>query len=275
MPWPAISLNWARGPRNWLDRAIVAVGTGLCHPAAMDRPELGISKRNKAVIAGVVLVIQLALFAFLIQVFSPGLANRAVEAVVSTFTVTVTTPPPSPSPSPEKAAKPAGAAAEAGKKAVPHEAKAPVPKLDLSPRPAPKAASTGSANSSGARDSGQGTGAGGTGTGTGSGNGGNGQGGGAVSRAVKIAGDINSARDYPAATRDVRAGGRVVVVVTVGIDGHARNCRVRNPGPDPEADRITCRLIEDRFRFRPATNAAGEPVSSTYGWEQRWWDPRR
>jgi protein TonB len=45
---------------------------------------------------------------------------------------------------------------------------------------------------------------------------------------------------------------------------------VVEPSPDPEADRITCRLAEERFRFRPARNAGGEPVAAQYGWRQRW-----
>jgi periplasmic protein TonB len=45
---------------------------------------------------------------------------------------------------------------------------------------------------------------------------------------------------------------------------------VIRPSPDPEADAIVCRLAEQRFRFRPATDAAGNPVPATYGWRQEW-----
>jgi protein TonB len=114
------------------------------------------------------------------------------------------------------------------------------------------------------------TGAAGAGTGTGSGAGGNGQGGGGGSAAVKIAGDINSARDYPIASRDLRIGDHVVIALTVGTDGRPSACRVVRASRDPEADAITCRLAMARFRFRPATDAAGQPVIATYGWQQRW-----
>jgi hypothetical protein len=61
------------------------------------------------------------------------------------------------------------------------------------------------------------------GNGTGSGNGGQGQGGGgAVTKAVKIAGDINSARDYPRETRDQHIGDSVTVALTVGTDGRVK-----------------------------------------------------
>ena len=137
---------------------------------------------------------------------------------------------------------------------------------------APQAASTGDANTSGARDQGEGTGAGGPGDGTGSGRGGQGAGGIPVTGPVKIAGDINDARDYPTPPggREVRRGTEVIVYMTVGMDGRASNCRVTKPSPDPEADRITCELAVKRFRFKPAQNADGEPVPATYGWRQRW-----
>ena len=210
----------------------------------------------------------------LIHAFAPELPARLARDVTEAFNVTITSPPPpSPEPSPEHKEK-AGAAAEAGRKAVPKEVAAPKPKIVIIEKAAPPVASTGDAVTSGGRDAGQGTGAGGQGSGTGSGAGGQGQGGGAVTKAVKIAGDINSARDYPAATRDLRIGGEVIVALTVGTDGRVKNCRIHRPSRDPEADRITCRLATERFRFRPATDAAGNPVTSTYGWRQWWFDPR-
>jgi len=208
----------------------------------------------------------------LIRAFAPDFTTQAMETVVSTFSVTVTTPPPQPEPS--KQPKPAGAAAEAGKKAAPREVQAPKPKVELAKAAAPAAASTGSANTAGAMNAGAGTGGGGQGSGTGSGAGGTGTGGGAVRKAEKIAGDINSARDYPRETRDLRIDDHVVVMLTVGADGRARNCRVRRASRDPQADAITCRLAEARFRFRPATDASGNPVESSYGWQQKWFYPK-
>jgi len=87
---------------------------------------------------------------------------------------------------------------------------------------------------------------------------------------VKISGDINSARDYPRKSRDQRIGNSVIIVITVGVDGRPKACRIARPSPEPDTDRVTCELAMKRFRFRPATNAAGEPVESDYGWQQRW-----
>jgi protein TonB len=62
-------------------------------------------------------------------------------------------------------------------------------------------------------------------------------------------------------------------VLTVGTDGRVRSCRIHKPSPDAEADAITCRLARERFRFRPATDRAGNPIESEFGWQQRWFAP--
>jgi periplasmic protein TonB len=230
------------------------------------------SPRTKA--GAVVLVVALHVVAILaiIRAFAPDFTNMVADTVLRTITVTVTTPPPPPPPS---APEPAGRSGEEGKKAVPREVKAVKPRQDIARKnqPAPKATSSGSADSSGAVNSGAGTGAGGPGGGTGSGAGGSGQGGGG-SALVKTAGEINAARDFPKRTRSLRAGQAVTVEMTVGADGRASACRVVKPSPDPEADRIVCELAEKRFRFRPKTDAAGNPVAAKYRWQQRWWNPR-
>ena len=62
-----------------------------------DRDEdagLGLSRRAKGwVAAGTVLVV-VALGALILKAFAPNFTARAVESVLSTFTVTITTPPP-------------------------------------------------------------------------------------------------------------------------------------------------------------------------------------
>ena len=207
----------------------------------------------------------------LARVFAPDFTASVIEEATSLVTVTVYTPPP-PEPSPDPAQVEEGAAAEEGRRATPREVVAPpVPR----PRntPAPRAASTGRENASGARDQGAGTGAGGTGDGTGAGRGGGGQGGIPVTRPVKTAGDITNADvelfPIPPGGRQSRFGQEVVVYMTVGIDGRASNCRVTEPSNDPAADRIVCRLAVERFRFRPARDAEGNPVPADYGWRQR------
>lgn len=207
----------------------------------------------------------------LVRALAPDFSARAVDGVLSTFTVTITAPPPPPpSPPPPRPQREAAAAAPAARKAVAAATTAPPAKIPLPQKPAPRAGSTGAASTAGASTSGSGTGGGGIGAGTGSGAAGNGDGAGAVTKAEKTAGDINSARDYPRETRDVRDGDFVIIAMTVGTDGRASNCHIIRASRDPQSDAITCRLAESRFRFRPASDRQGRPVTSVYGWRQRW-----
>ena len=210
--------------------------------------------------------LHLLALALLVRAFAPDFTEQAIERVTALVAVTVTTPPPAPSPQPSE-----GAAAGEGRRATPREVAA--PKVRRPPRvPAPRASSTGTANMSGASEQGAGAGADGEGTGSGSGRGGGGTGGVPVTRPVKIAGDIDDARDYPTPPggRQVRNGHSVTIAMIVGVDGRASDCRVISPSPDPAADRLTCELAVARFRFRPATDTAGHPVPATYGWRQSW-----
>lgn len=218
-------------------------------------------------------ILHVAVFAGLVRAFAPDFSRAVVEQATSLVTVTVNTPPPpEPEPSPEPSPEPdEGAAGEEGRRATPREVTAPPAPLPI-PSPVPRAASTGTASTSGAREQGQGTGAGGEGEGTGSGRAGAGQGGIAVTRPVKIAGNIDDddIDDFPIPPggRESRIGQSVTVYMTVGVDGRASNCRVVEPSNDPAADRLVCQLAVQRFRFRPATDANGNPVPATYGWRQ-------
>ena len=210
----------------------------------------------------------------LARALAPQVVSSVQNEVLSTFSVTVTAPedPPPPPPVPEPRPD-EGAQGNPGREAVPQPVTAPSPAIQVrEDEPLPRASSTGTAATSGATDRGTGTGAAGEGTGTGAGRAGSGRGGIAVTKPQKIAGDISSAADYPTPPggRQIRRGQSVDIAMTVGIDGRASNCRVLSPSPDPEADRITCELAVERFRFLPARDANGDPVPATYAWRQRW-----
>lgn len=204
----------------------------------------------------------------LVRAFAPDITASVERSVVSAFTVTVTAPPDPPEAEPDE-----GAAGDPGKQAVPRPVTAPTPKVAVKrDQPAPRASSTGDAVTSGAKDQGDGTGAAGAGLGTGSGQGGSGQGGSAATRPVHISGGIDNARDYPVPDggRQARRGNEVIVKITVGTDGRASNCSIYRPSADAEADRITCQLVVERLRFKPATGRNGEPVAAPFYWKQRW-----
>ena len=232
--------------------------------------DLSAARGTRLGVVVLVALLHVAALLGLIRAFAPDFTAQVTKTVLSTFSVTVVTPPPAPEPSKEP--ERAGAAAEAGKKAVAREVKADKPKVELAKTPAPKAASTGIANSSGAKDAGTGTGAGGQGAGTGSGTGGNGSGGGLTRKVEKIAGAINSAKDYPRETRELRKDDYVIVAITVSAEGKPTACRIVRPSKDAQANAITCTLAMQRFRFKPATDVQGNPVASTYGWRQRWYE---
>lgn len=236
----------------------------------MAQADLSTPRPMRAAIAVLIVLLHVLAVGGLIRAFAPDFSAAVVENVREVLTVTVTSPPPPP-PSPESAT-PEGAAGSIGKQAVPRPVNAPKPKVVIADKPAPVASSSGAAQTAGARDSGEGTGAGGGGSGTGAGGSGSGQGAGGASKAVKIKGDIKSARDYPRTSREARVGDYVIVALTVGTDGRVKGCRIHRPSRDPEADRITCDLATRRFRFTPATDRAGNPVESVYGWKQEWWE---
>lgn len=228
--------------------------------------------RRKPKPGTIVLIVLLHIAAIygLARAFAPGMVATAEQSIVSTFTVTVTTPDEPPPPPEENEPVPdQGAAGDPGKKATPKPVTAPKVPIPQD-APMPKASSTGSDDTSGAKETGEGTGAAGQGEGTGSGNSGSGRGGVAVTKAVKIAGSISSAQDYPVPEggRQARFGTSVSVAILVGKDGLPKRCRVFRKSPFPETDRITCDLAMARFRFKPATDANGEPVESEFGWKQ-------
>ncbi|MEO1729361.1 MAG: hypothetical protein AAFR64_01330 [Pseudomonadota bacterium] len=220
-------------------------------------------------------VLHLGLFYLLAHAFAPELAGSVERDVIAAFDVSEPVPEPEPAPPPpqNRSQPDEGEQGSPGKQAVAAAISAPPAALPAAePEPLPAAASTGTASQAGARKEGEGTGAAGAGLGTGSGNSGRGQGGVAVTRPQHISGRIDNARDYPTPPggRNARRGTEVIVRVIVGVDGRARNCSIYRPSPDPEADQITCELVEERLEFRPAQDAYGNRVEAPFYWRQRW-----
>jgi protein TonB len=248
----------------------------------MTRAGYSVRSTRPRIAPGVALAVaflHLGLIVALVHAFSPDLGARIASQVLETIDVTVAPPPPKPSlpvapAQVARAAERTGAAAPAGPRSEAVPVAAPSARIVLATQAAAPVAGQGNAATAGASSAGQGTGAGGQGSGTGSGNAGSGTGVGGGAKVVKIAGDISAARDYPPATRELRLGDYVIVALTVGTDGRVKACRVHRASKDPQSDQITCRLATERFRFKPATDAAGNPVEAVYGWQQRWFDPK-
>ena len=220
------------------------------------------------------LAVALAVGVGLISGLDLSVVRRASEAINA---LAVPNPPSTPEPVP--ADKPADAAS--GEASAPNRHAKPAP-LEA-PRPivppitppdtsaAPKAGDGSETAAGAAPVAGQGTGAGGHGDGLGAGGSGTGTGG---TRPAWRSGAIVDA-DYPKAARRAKIGGEVEVRFTVQPTGRVTQCRVSRSSGYASLDSTTCRLIEERFRFRPATDAGGRAIASDYGWRQNWWLERR
>lgn len=71
-----------------------------------------------------------------------------------------------------------------------------------------------------------------------------------------------SISDLPPDLREAGRGGKVGVRYTVGVDGRVSACSTPGSSGSAELDALTCRLIEERFRFRPSLDGDGRPVES-------------
>lgn len=192
-------------------------------------------------------------------------------------------PPPieEPPPPQAKAEEPEGAASPPNLRSKPTPVVAPPPEIRLKvPSPvvtAPRALPVPPGNdpsAGGANIAGPGTGSGGTGVGTGSGGSGTGSGAGLAAGVRRERGAIVNA-DYPAAARKARASGTVHVRISVGANGDVTGCSVTRSSGNEALDATTCRLIERRFRYRPATDAQGRPIAGVETTNFTWtWVPR-
>ena len=192
--------------------------------------------------------------------------SRPREVVRQLISVTLAKPPPPPivppppKPRPDQAAAPKAVPDKPGGLPGPrpaHVLPSVTPIVALKPNAPPSGGGTGTGPASG---SGAGGGAGGMGYGAGAGGG---------TDLELISGDIGR-RDYPRHLGNAGIGGTVSVSFTVEVNGRASGCRVTRSSGIPELDALTCRLIAQRFIFRPATDRYGRPVSEVVDWDQEW-----
>lgn len=176
-----------------------------------------------------------------------------------------------------KAENPEGAASPKNLKDTPSPVVAPPPVIRLIVPPpiiAAPVAGQGNSVSAGASDvRGPGMGSGGEGMGTGSGAAGDGTGGGGgggTGRGLRwIKGGIRNS-DYPRAAALAGVGGTVGLRFVVGANGRVTRCTITRSSGNADLDSTTCRLIKDRFRYRPARDPRGRAVPSTVNGEHEW-----
>ena len=189
----------------------------------------------------------------------------------------ISIPPPQP-PSPTNSRR-EGAASPPNLRAEATQVVAPEPVIPL-PVPPPVVAAPvqreGSKPTAGAADiRGPGFGSGGIGVGTGSGRGGtgdgagNGLGSGRFTPPRRIAGRLSD-RDFPSVVGEAGGGGTVSVRFTVEVDGQVGRCVIDRSSGNRILDDTTCRLIQQRYRFRPSLDPRGRPVRSQIVEDHDW-----
>jgi protein TonB len=127
----------------------------------------------------------------------------------------------------------------------------------------------GMAPSTGASDRpGPGQGAGGVGNGNGGGGNGDGDGDDTPPRLKR--GKLKFS-DLPPDLRQGRIGGTVTVGYDIDATGRVSNCVVTGSSGNAELDRVTCQLIEQRFRYEPLRDANNRPAPSAIFDESHSW----
>ncbi|MFK7842628.1 MAG: TonB family protein [Sphingorhabdus sp.] len=193
---------------------------------------------------------------------------RSVDAGLKVINITVPKPP-EPVVAVQSAKAEEAPASPKNLRAKATQIVAPKPVIDLkieSPVTAASIVGAGNDNNVGAADQ--------PGPGFGNGGEGNGLGGGIVSGPRHLSGAIGR-KDIPRAVWKAGNRGNVVAHFTVGVDGRAKNCQIRQSSGHAVLDATTCRLLEQRFRFEPARDARGRAVAGPYGWLQQWWQDGR
>jgi protein TonB len=199
----------------------------------------------------------------------------AVGEQLKIFNLAAPKPPPPivthPKPQPTHAKKARGAASPRNIKSKATEIVAPrlPPPIPSPVVAAPKPFIGNEASTGASRLRGPGTGAGGLGNGTGSGGAGEGEGGDETPPRWK-SGKIKSS-DFSSIAHDARFAGTgsanysVSVLYTVETNGRATGCGIERSSGNRVFDQTVCRLIEERFRFKPSRDAEGRPVARKMG----------
>lgn len=168
--------------------------------------------------------------------------------------------------------RPQGAAAPPNLRSKPTEVVAPKPEVVLPVPPlvvtAPVAAQDVQPTAGTADVAGPGTSAGGEGNGLGGGGDGDGDGAGDVPPR-HVGGRLRDS-DYPRDLADAGVSGTVGVRYVVDEQGRVPRCQVTRSSGSRLLDETTCRLIMQRFRFRPGHDARGRPFVSTIVENHSW-----
>jgi protein TonB len=207
--------------------------------------------------------------ALLLAVLLTMHGNGAVPAEEDPgFAAIVTASLDPPPPEPDTVEEGAAAEPSQGDTAEPSRSEPERPLAVPTPAAPARDAGAGAASGAGAAPGSE-AGTGGNGTGSGSGDGGGGRGSGTVTPPTRIAGSLTDA-DYRRVRPPEGARGTVLIGFTVTTGGQVEGCRVERSSGYQVLDAATCRLVTERFRVRPARDAAGRTVPWTMRTDFTW-----
>jgi protein TonB len=227
-----------------------------------------VAPRERLAALSAVLLVQVGLAIALLSGFRVDVLSKS-DVVERLVEIALPKPPPpapiEPKPIQHKAAAPKAEPAKLGGSPGPKPTHAPpsvAPIVPVAPTVAPSGGGTGTGPALGA---GAGGGTGGEGYGD-SGDGG--------TDLEQIAGDIRPS-DYPRNLRDAGIGGRVEFEFTVNPNGRVGRCSITRSSGVQELDALTCRLVQQRFVYRPSTDRYGRPIADVVDGEHDWVARRR
>jgi len=222
--------------------------------------------RERAIALVAVAAVQLALGSALLEGLrvrvtqSPQVVERLIEVALPRTPPVPPQPQAEPKPEQDVSSAPKAEQKSLGGSPGPQPAHAPpsiAPVVAINPTLAPSGGGSGTGPALG---SGAGGGSGGTGYAASGGGG---------TDIEQIAGDITP-RDYPRRLAKAGIGGTVGMRFTVEVNGRVKGCVVIHSSGVPELDALTCRLVEQRFIYRPATDRYGRPVPDQVELEWTW-----
>ena len=228
----------------------------------------GLARRSRWIGALASGAVQLAIVLALLFKLG-GYTPLGVESALVSVDFAVPRPPAPPPPPPAHQHKAAGRPSPANLRAKAAAVFAP----KIAPNPpvvaaAPHPGVANGADNGAAAALGPGGGAGGAGNGTGAGGDGTGEGAGGDD-AELIGGQIK-ASDYPADALAAHADGTTGVEISVSAQGRPTQCSVAQSSGSRSLDSATCRLVMQRFRFRPAHDGTGRAVAGGIDFDQKW-----
>jgi protein TonB len=89
----------------------------------------------------------------------------------------------------------------------------------------------------------------------------------------KNRGEWISFEDYPSEAITSNHQGYVVVSFDITAKGRVENCHVTRSSGFKSLDAVPCPKLKRIARFKPATNANGEPIATKGSWSSAFWMP--